>query len=233
MDMRRITVEEVWPTIQPGIDNIIDIIEGIVDEIITNEERVLPNLVGKRGDILLQEVVKRWDNHKYMTVWTTKFFVYLNKYFIPGSLLPTLQESSYSIFHRRVLGVHEVMESITRMIHRVRIGDQRINQDLLKSAIDIYVNIGKNYYEDDFEEKILEKTHQFYSLKALKWINDPNISYQDYMLKLDESLMRERHWAGLYVKEDTRKKLLKIVNHELVNVHTIQLEEKRKRRRLN
>ncbi|XP_047310565.1 cullin-1-like [Impatiens glandulifera] len=190
--------------------------------------KVMPCLVGKEGDNLLQEIVKRWENHKFMTIWISKFFIYLTRYFIPCGILPTLQESSYSIFYKLILGVHEVMDSLMSMIQRLRIGDPQVNQNLVRSAIDMYMEIGKDYYEKDFEKNILKQTRQFYSHMALDWINDENISYKGYMLKVNEYLMIERLRVAFFLKENTRLKLIKVVNRELLSMYDTESEEKMK-----
>ncbi|XP_058000968.1 cullin-1 isoform X2 [Hevea brasiliensis] len=66
--------------------------------------KVLPSLRGKRDQDLLQELVRKWANYKTMTRWLSRFFHYLERYFIPIRQLPSLQENSFIAFYNLVYG---------------------------------------------------------------------------------------------------------------------------------
>ena len=44
--------------------------------------KVLPTLVEKKGEYMLKSLVARWENHKIMVRWLSKFFNYLDRYYI-------------------------------------------------------------------------------------------------------------------------------------------------------
>ncbi|XP_047328834.1 cullin-1-like [Impatiens glandulifera] len=194
--------------------------------------RVLPSLMGKKDESLLQEVVKRWKNHKIMIRWTCRFFHYLDRYFVPCKHVPTLQEATNSIFRKLVLEeqsingvVNELRDSLMSMIDRER-NDEEIDRVLVKSVIDMFMEMGEEKYEKDFEKDMLKNTHKFYSFKASKWI-DSIESYKDYMIKVEECLKREEERVDFYLEKRTEKKLLEAVEYELMSVHAIKLEKKK------
>ena len=41
--------------------------------------QVLPSLHAHRDEVLLKELLKRWDNHKVMVCWLSRFFNYLDR----------------------------------------------------------------------------------------------------------------------------------------------------------
>jgi cullin 1 len=41
--------------------------------------QVLPSLHEHRDEVLLKELLKRWDNHKVMVRWLSRFFNYLDR----------------------------------------------------------------------------------------------------------------------------------------------------------
>ena len=41
--------------------------------------QVLPALKDKKDEYLLKELLKRWDNHKVMVRWLSRFFNYLDR----------------------------------------------------------------------------------------------------------------------------------------------------------
>lgn len=65
--------------------------------------QVLPSLLEKKDGILLQELERRWSNHKTMTFWLSRFFHYLDRYFTTIQKLPSLKEISSSSFYDLVI----------------------------------------------------------------------------------------------------------------------------------
>lgn len=64
--------------------------------------KVLPSLREKHDEFLLRELVKRWANHKVMVRWLSRFFHYLDRYFIARRSLPALNEVGLTCFRESV-----------------------------------------------------------------------------------------------------------------------------------
>lgn len=54
--------------------------------------QVLPALREHRDDVLLRELLKRWDNHKLMVRWLSRFFNYLDRYYVIRHSLHPLKD---------------------------------------------------------------------------------------------------------------------------------------------
>ncbi|KAH9730296.1 Cullin-1 [Citrus sinensis] len=63
---------------------------------------VLPSLSEKHDEYMLRELVKRWANHKVMVRWLSRFFHYLDRYFIARRSLPALNEVGLTCFREQV-----------------------------------------------------------------------------------------------------------------------------------
>ncbi|KAL0457381.1 UNVERIFIED_CONTAM: Cullin-1 [Sesamum latifolium] len=173
---------------------------------------VLPALREKHDEFMLRELVKRWLNHKIMVRWLSRFFHYLDRYFIARRSLPALKEVGLTCFRD--------------LIDQEREGEQ-IDRALLKNVLDIFVEIGMgqmDYYENDFEAAMLKDTAAYYSRKASNWILDD--SCPDYMMKAEECLKREKDRVAHYLHSSSETKLLEKVQHELLSVYATQLLEK-------
>ncbi|XP_022842398.1 cullin-1-like isoform X2 [Olea europaea var. sylvestris] len=117
--------------------------------------KVLPSLRGKNDENLLRELLRRWNNHKTMVKWLSRFFHYLQRYFISKKKLPSLEGTGHSAFYNLVYSEinNEVRDAILSLIDKERKGEQ-IDQAMVKSVLDIYLEIGENsmkYYAKDFE----------------------------------------------------------------------------------
>ncbi|KAK1295301.1 Cullin-1 [Acorus calamus] len=190
--------------------------------------KVLPSLREKHDEFMLRELVKRWVNHKVMVRWLSRFFHYLDRYFIARRSLPALNEVGLTCFrdlvYQEING--KVRDAVISLIDQEREGEQ-IDRALLKNVLDIFVEIGlgsMEYYEDDFEAAMLNDTAAYYSRKASNWILED--SCPDYMLKAEECLKREKDRISHYLHVSSEQKLLEKVQHELLFVYASQLLEK-------
>lgn len=188
---------------------------------------VLPSLRDKYNEFLLSELVKRWNNHKIMIKSLSQFFRYLERYFIPQYSLPSLNNVALLCFFDVVFKPlnDKITAAIISLIHMEREGHQ-IDPLLVKNVVDMYVEIGMDHYEHGFEVHMLDDTSTYYARKATKWIEAD--SCLEYLLKVEESLKRERERAGEagYLVSSTQHKLEKRVKHELLVSHATQLLEK-------
>ncbi|XP_022770975.1 cullin-1-like isoform X1 [Durio zibethinus] len=189
---------------------------------------VLPSLREKHDEFMLRELVKRWANHKVMVRWLSRFFHYLDRYFIARRSLPALNEVGLTCFRYLVYQeVHaKVRDAVIALIDKEREGEQ-IDRALLKNVLDIFVEIGMGQmdcYEDDFEADMLEDTGAYYSRKASSWIAVD--SCPDYMLKSEECLKKERDRVSHYLHSSSEKKLSEKVQHELLVAYANRLLEK-------
>ncbi|KAJ3702032.1 hypothetical protein LUZ61_005737 [Rhynchospora tenuis] len=192
------------------------------------DDMVLPALREKHHEYMLKELQKRWQNHKVMVRWLSRFFYYLDRYFIARRSLPGLNEVGLTCFRDRVYQEMKSMvkDAVLTLIDQEREGEQ-IDRALLKNILDIFVEIGltnMECYENDFEEYLLKETAAYYSRKASIWILED--SCPDYMLKAEECLKREKERVGHYLHSSSENKLLEKVQHELLSVYANQLLEK-------
>lgn len=189
---------------------------------------VLPSIREKHDEFMLRELVKRWSNHKVMVRWLSRFFHYLDRYFIARRSLPPLNEVGLTCFRDLVYTElnGKVRDAVITLIDQEREGEQ-IDRALLKNVLDIFVEIGMgqmDYYENDFETAMLKDTAAYYSRKASNWILED--SCPDYMLKAEECLKREKDRVSHYLHSSSEPKLLEKVQHELLSVYANQLLEK-------
>ncbi|PIA61535.1 hypothetical protein AQUCO_00300810v1 [Aquilegia coerulea] len=189
--------------------------------------KVLPSLRENKDEEFVREIVKRWSNHKIMVRWLSRFFHYLDRYYLNKQKLPSTQEVGFMIFYDMVyLEMKDQLRLVLiSMINRECKGE-KIDQNLLKDALDIYVEIGRGslkHYEDDMEKAMLENAAAYYSQKASSWIMVD--SYADYMLKAKECMEQEKDRVASYLPSSSQKKLLEIVDHELISSYVSKLQE--------
>jgi len=188
--------------------------------------RVLPVLQEKRDEYLLKEMVKRWKNHMVMDKWMRRFFMYLDRYFVKHHSVPSLHESSLAKFKSLVFDrvSEELTAGILTLINREREGEV-IDRSLLKECIAVYSNVGDpKVYQETLEAPFLENTRQFYSQRAQEWIAQDTTPV--YLIKAEEVLDNEKERVDNYLETNTKMKLQKVVEEELLAKHETALLEK-------
>ncbi|GMH08323.1 hypothetical protein Nepgr_010163 [Nepenthes gracilis] len=196
--------------------------------------KVLPSLREKKDEKLLQELVRTWSNFKTTTGWLSRFFYYLNRYYLPFTKQPSLRETSYLSFYKLVYGEvnDQVRDVLIDMIDQEQEGGQ-IDEALVKNVLDVYVEMAEGsmkFYVKDFEEALLKDTARFYHKKAVGLMTID--SDDESMRKVKEWVEREREGTS-YLKV-SQKKLLQVSEHELLTKQVIkeQHEEKLQSRAL-
>ncbi|KAJ8767678.1 hypothetical protein K2173_018236 [Erythroxylum novogranatense] len=191
------------------------------------DSTVLSSLIDKQEEFMLRELAKRWNNHKIMVRWMSRFFNYLDRYFVTKNSLPTLNDAGLTCFrdlvYRQVCG--KATDAVLLLINKEREGEQ-IDRALLKNVLGLFVDMGIgeiDFYIEDFEGRMIDDTGAYYSRKASKWIL--NYSCPQYMIKAEECLKKETDRVLHYLHTDTEPKLIEKVQHELLVVYANQLFE--------
>uniref|UniRef100_A0ACD5VGW2 Uncharacterized protein n=1 Tax=Avena sativa TaxID=4498 RepID=A0ACD5VGW2_AVESA len=189
---------------------------------------VLPSLKEKHGEFLLRELVERWKNHKEMVRWLSRFFHYLDRYYVSRKLLLPLRELGMSCFHDLVF--NELKTTLATIVIDM-VDDERdgqlIDRALVKDVLGIYVEIGRGslgVYELDFEQDFCKGTADYYSKKAQTWMLED--SCPEYMFKAEECLQKEKERVTHYLHSSTESKLLEDTMLELISRRAEQILNK-------
>ncbi|KAL3849766.1 hypothetical protein ACJIZ3_011648 [Penstemon smallii] len=174
--------------------------------------KVLPSLKGKKNEDLLQELLRRWNNHKTMTRWLRRFFECIDRRLIsPNFEKPiSLVGTSHMTFYNLVYGEmnNQIIDAVKSLIDIELKGELEIDEAMVKQVLDIYMEIGnssteEDYYVKDFEEAMVNATTTalLYSKNAnyLESITNEE-SYEDYMLKVGECSNLEKVIFSNYFK---------------------------------
>jgi cullin 1 len=190
--------------------------------------KVLPALSEKQGEYMLKELVERWNNHNVMVRWLSRFFNYLDRYYIQRHNLAKLKDVGMLCFRDLVYAESRaaVTDAVLTLVERERDGEQ-IDRALVKDVLGIFVEMGMGgmeAYESDFEAKLLERTAAHYRRKAAEWIEED--SCPEYLVKAEECLRREKERVGHYLHASSETKLLKEVEKEVLAAYETRLLEK-------
>lgn len=117
-------------------------------------------------------------------------------------------------------------DAILDLVARERDGEI-IDRALIKNVLDIFIEVGMGnmeYYEADFEARLLEQTGLHCRQQAASWFAED--SCPEYLLKAEAVLTKEEERVDKYLHASTKPKLLGVVETELLARYEKQLIEK-------
>jgi cullin 1 len=192
------------------------------------ENQVLPSLEKAHDEVFLGELVKRWENHKLMNKWMSRFFMYLDRYYVKHHSLPTLEEAGLQSFDRVIfLKIKNRLKwAVLELVEKERNGEI-IDTTLVRSCIEIYEVMGMkslDVYQSDFESQLLQQSRQYYSAKSKAWLTEDSTPV--YLQKVEEALQSERSRVERYLNKITDPKLSKVLEDVLLQVTEKELIER-------
>jgi len=192
------------------------------------KEKVIPTLEEKQGEYMLKSLVTRWDNHKLMVRWLSRFFNYLDRYYVQRHHIAPLNDVGINCFRSLVYEKVKVnmMNAVLELIDRDRDGE-KVDRVLIKNITGIFVQMGMGTmeaYQNDFEKDLLAHTAAFYGRKASQWIAED--SCPEYLIKAEECLNSERERVQQYLDRTTEAKLIAKVEHHLLEQFETELLDK-------
>ncbi|KAG1338640.1 Cullin-1 [Cocos nucifera] len=191
-------------------------------------EKVFPSLNEKHDVYLLKELTKKWSNHLVLIRWLSRFFAYLERFYIPQKSLDSLEKIGLICFRELVYNkiYGRVRDDILTLIYQERKGE-KLDRALLNDTTQIFVAIGQGqmvFYENDLEAAVLKSTANYYHDIGRNHITED--SFPDYMIMAEEYLKLEEDRASSYLHNDTKPKLMEIVQKELLLSQENELLEK-------
>lgn len=117
-------------------------------------------------------------------------------------------------------------EAVLKQVEAERDGEQ-VDFGLLRDVLAIFQEVGMgklDAYNADFEEFLLADTGNYFRRKAATWIEED--STPEYLAKAEECLRAEEGRVERYLHVDTKPKLLREAETQLLAEHQVRLLEK-------
>ncbi|GLD93367.1 hypothetical protein PINS_up001959 [Pythium insidiosum] len=192
------------------------------------EAQVLPSLEKAPDELFLSGLVHRWQNHKLMNKWMSRFFMYLDRYYVKHHSLPTLEEAGLQSFDRVVFQKIKtrVKWAMLELIEKERNGEI-IDTTLMRNCVEVFEVMGMkslDVYHRDLEEELIQASKQYYGVKSKVWLSEDSTPV--YLQKVEEALQSERHRVERYLNKVTEPKLIKELESVLLQATEKELIER-------
>jgi cullin 1 len=191
-------------------------------------QTTLPALSSVKGEYMLKELGRRWSNHKLMVRWVTRTFSYVDRYYVKRHEKESLEHVGFLCFKQTVFDniCTDVRAAALNIVCRERDGES-VDRALLKAVLGIFAEMGMgklDVYTDEWEKPFLEDTAEFYRRASARWAEED--SFPDFMRKADKHIDDERERAEQYLNHQTKERLQRVCEKQLLVEHQKALLEK-------
>lgn len=190
---------------------------------------ILPALEDKTGAALLTELMLKWSGYQVFARWLSRFFEYLDRFYVPrveGFRLLDLAVKCFDDLVNARLNTKFVTAAIS-LINQDRSGEQ-VDRSLLKNVVEYFHaarSVGGTCYHN-FRMALLADAAAYYSQIASNGLLYD--SCDDYMRKAEWCLTQENEKTSHYLDQYTQASLLEVVrSHSLDQVLPKLAEKKR------
>eukprot|EP00742_Colponemidia_sp_Colp-10_P006100 GILJ01006527.1.p1 GENE.GILJ01006527.1~~GILJ01006527.1.p1 ORF type:complete len:771 (+),score=137.34 GILJ01006527.1:897-3209(+) len=191
-------------------------------------KKILPGISRLRQESMLRQFNTRWSQYKILQKWMVKFFNYLDRFYIKRQSLPSLDELTLTTFRDLVFYqvVKELREAFLEQIEKERT-NQSVPHSLLHGITKMAVELGMGQlevYEEHIEKAVLQQAAEHYRQWSATRVLDCHLA--DYLLQAEQSLESEKIRVRRYLHPSTEKKLLRVVEEEMLKSPLTQLLNK-------
>lgn len=163
-----------------------------------------------------------------MKKWMTKFFTYLDRYYVRYHNLPPLDAAGLTIFKELIFDEIKgnTTASILAIIDSEREG-QMIDRDLIHSCVELYEAMGMgtlDAYISDLETKFLSASRDYFARKVEEWLQEDSTPM--FLTKIENVLEQEKARVKAYLNLESEPKLMRVVEEEALEKRETELLEK-------
>ena len=190
-------------------------------------DKVLLPLLHISDDVLMaREILFRWDTHRIMTRWLSRFFNYLDRYYLLKNSLPSLTDIAMHKFEDIVFAklMPRVTAVLTCFVRQEREG-YRVDRSLFKNLVGVYLQMRKPVYRDSLEASLLRDTAAYYRSRTNEWIDTDTCA--EYMIKAEDRIYQEEERAHALLHISSVPILMREVDDALLtaNKHVLVNKE--------
>ncbi|BAM41958.1 uncharacterized protein TOT_040000337 [Theileria orientalis strain Shintoku] len=174
-------------------------------------------------DELVQLIYQYWVKYKSYINILKGIFSYLDRFYVPLALQPTVYEYAMAIFQKHILKQlkrklteslqvfdpykENIRKYLLDSLDAKRRGDD-LNNSHVSAIVEMYNKLDSTVglqYKEDLEPQILERCSNYYKKIAPIWIND--LSLLDYMYIIQYCIDDELDYCNKYLNKNTNESI--------------------------
>ena len=184
---------------------------GLVTTMTSHLSGISKLIEDAEGELFLEELNRKWADHKKALEMIRNMLMYMDRTFIPSTHKTPVHELGLNLWRDVVIHSSKTQtrlrDTLLLLVHRERNGEV-INRDLMRNIIKMLMDLGSYVYREDFEQRFLEVSADFYRLKSLQFIEYCDCG--DY-LKAERCLNEDMERVSHYLDARSLDNITKLV----------------------
>lgn len=208
--------------------------EGVTNKITTHLLEIAKVLAATPDALLLEAMVNCWKDQRMNMIMIRDILMYMDRTYVTAQRKRPVYELGLHLFRITVWEQESVQPRITTLLldcitkerDEVMVTSNNTTIDVkevLQMLLELGDADGSNVYERDFEQIFLGTTQEFFRCESLNYLSHNSAS--DYVSKAEKRLEDEKQRAVKCLSSNTEGPLLRIIETELIERHTVALVE--------
>lgn len=194
-------------------------------EVVTQhlENKVREDVLQSLYNSFLNTLNSAWNDHQTSMVMIRDILMYMDRVYVQQNDVDNVYNLGLIIFRDQVVRYgcirDHLRETLLDMVMKERRGE-KVDRIAIKNACQMLMILGINrrsVYEEDFERPFLQQSAEFYMGESQKFLAENSASV--YIKKVETRINEESDRAKHYLDESTERRIVEVVEEELIKKH--------------
>jgi len=187
------------------------------------ENKVRADVLASLQNNFLQTLNYAWNDHQTSMVMIRDILMYMDRVYVQQNNVDNVYNLGLIIFRDQVVRYgcirDHLRETLLDMVMQERRGEV-VDRLAIKNAAQMLIVLGiesRAVYEEDFERPFLAQSAEFYRMESQKFLAENSASV--YIKRVEARIMEEAERAKHYLDESTERRIVEVVEEELIKKH--------------
>lgn len=194
-------------------------------EVVTHhlDTKVRVDVEASLNNNFLQTLNLAWVDHQTSMVMTRDILMYMDRVYVLQNDVENVYNLGLIIFRDQVVRYAPIREHLRETLLGMVMCERRgevVDHMAIKNTCHMLMVLGINQrwvYEEDFERPFLQQSAMFYQAESQKFLADNSAS--EYIKQVEKRIRDESDRAKRYLDESTEKRIIDVVENELIKKH--------------
>lgn len=200
---------------------------GLVNTMTGHLKDVASIVEAGQGDLFLVELNNRWADHNKSLQMIRDILMYMDRTYVNNNKKTPVHDLGLNLWRDHIVRAPKIkdrlQEILLDLVHKERTGEV-INRSLMRSVVKMYVDLGANVYQEDFEKHFLDAASDFYRIESQQYLETSDCA--DYLKKAERRLNEEIDRVTHYMDSESEAQITGVVEREMIGNHMKLLVER-------
>lgn len=199
---------------------------GLVATMQTHLRQVAQSIEAAPGARFLEELNTQWADHNQSLQMIRDILMYMDRVYVAAQNRTPVHELGLNLWRDVVVRTPKIrsrlLPTLLDLVQKERNGEI-IDRSLMHHIVKMFVELGVQVYQEEFETPFLSSAAEFYQIEAQQ--NLATCDCSDYLKVAERRLHEEMERVKVYLDLRSEPKILAVVEKEMIGSHMKRLVE--------